>query len=178
MEVINGKKKTHKMPIGLQTNKIKYDIVSAGFDPELMDAKSFIDSTLSFTENRHNVASQLGYKIGGKKTNPSGMRGGSIPTGMRDMMSQADDYSREERSRRSAEKRKTQGPRPPRKTTKAKFKKMKKSPAWQSDSWKSIYSEEADRSRIALPPGRRLSKSGNIYYERRRNRSDMPGKRV
>ena len=58
------------MPIGLQTNKIKYDIVSAGFDPELMDAKSFIDSTLSFTENRHNVASQLGYKIGGKKDQP------------------------------------------------------------------------------------------------------------
>jgi hypothetical protein len=171
-------KKTRKMPIGLQTNKIKYDIVSAGFDPELMDAKSFIDSTLSFTENRHNVASQLGYKIGGKKNNRSGMRGGSIPTGIRDMMSQADDHYREENRRRAGERRKTQGPRPPRKATKAEFKKMKKSPAWQSDSWKFFSSDETDKSLKALPPGRRLSKNGKIYYERRRNRSDMPGKMI
>jgi len=32
-----------------------------------------------------------------------------------------------------------------------------------------------DRSRKALPPGRRVSKSGNVYYERRRDRSDIPG---
>jgi hypothetical protein len=34
---------------------------------------------------------------------------------------------------------------------------------------------KADRNRKALPPGKRVSKSGNIYYERRRDRSDKPG---
>ena len=32
-----------------------------------------------------------------------------------------------------------------------------------------------DRARKALPPGRRVSKAGNVYYERRKNRSDKPG---
>jgi hypothetical protein len=34
---------------------------------------------------------------------------------------------------------------------------------------------KADRKRKALAPGKRVSKSGNIYYERRRDRSDKPG---
>lgn len=34
---------------------------------------------------------------------------------------------------------------------------------------------KADRNRKAKPPGKRVSKSGNIYYERRRDRSDKPG---
>jgi hypothetical protein len=34
---------------------------------------------------------------------------------------------------------------------------------------------KADRNRKALPPGRRTSKSGNVYSERRRDRSDKPG---
>ncbi len=34
---------------------------------------------------------------------------------------------------------------------------------------------KADRKRRALPPGRRVSKSGNVYSERRRDRSDKPG---
>ena len=34
---------------------------------------------------------------------------------------------------------------------------------------------KADRKRKALAPGRRTSKSGNVYYERRRDRSDKPG---
>jgi len=33
----------------------------------------------------------------------------------------------------------------------------------------------ADASREALAPGRRVSKAGNVYYERRANRSDVPG---
>lgn len=33
-----------------------------------------------------------------------------------------------------------------------------------------------DRFFKAKPPGKRKSKSGNIYYERRKNRSDVPGK--
>jgi hypothetical protein len=34
---------------------------------------------------------------------------------------------------------------------------------------------KADRKRTALAPGRRVSKSGNVYSERRRDRSDKPG---
>jgi hypothetical protein len=30
----------------------------------------------------------------------------------------------------------------------------------------------------ALKPGKRRSRTGHIYYEYRRNRSDMPGKKV
>ena len=32
-----------------------------------------------------------------------------------------------------------------------------------------------DLKKEALAPGRRISKAGNVYYERRRNRSDKPG---
>jgi hypothetical protein len=32
-----------------------------------------------------------------------------------------------------------------------------------------------DLKKRAFPPGRRVSKAGNVYYERRRNRSDKPG---
>lgn len=38
-----------------------------------------------------------------------------------------------------------------------------------------IKSIEKDLKRIALPPGKRISKSGKIYYEKRVNRSDLPG---
>ena len=34
---------------------------------------------------------------------------------------------------------------------------------------------KADNQRNALPPGRRTSKRGNVYSERRRDRSDKPG---
>ncbi len=37
---------------------------------------------------------------------------------------------------------------------------------------------EKDRKRKALAPGKRISKNGNIYYERRRNRSDLKGKNI
>lgn len=36
----------------------------------------------------------------------------------------------------------------------------------------------ADRKRKAKRPGRRVSKAGNVYYERRKNRSDKPGRRT
>ena len=36
-------------------------------------------------------------------------------------------------------------------------------------------SRSKDRSRKALAPGRRVSAAGNVYYERRKNRSDKPG---
>lgn len=35
-----------------------------------------------------------------------------------------------------------------------------------------------DKKRKALPPGKRISKRGNIYYEKRRNRSDLLGKDI
>ena len=39
-------------------------------------------------------------------------------------------------------------------------------------------SKKADSPRRALPPGKRRSKYGSIYYEYRKNRSDMPGKDI
>lgn len=35
-----------------------------------------------------------------------------------------------------------------------------------------------DSARKALAPGKRISKSGNIYWENRTNRSDQPGKSI
>ena len=35
-----------------------------------------------------------------------------------------------------------------------------------------------DAKRKALAPGKRISSSGNVYWESRANRSDKPGKKV
>ena len=35
-----------------------------------------------------------------------------------------------------------------------------------------------DLVRQALPPGKRISKTGNVYWETRKNRSDSPGKKI
>lgn len=35
-----------------------------------------------------------------------------------------------------------------------------------------------DMKRSALPPGKRISKTGKIYWESRRSRSDVPGSKV
>lgn len=35
-----------------------------------------------------------------------------------------------------------------------------------------------DRQKTARAPGKRISKHGQVYYERRRNRSDIPCKRI
>ena len=45
----------------------------------------------------------------------------------------------------------------------------------QSGSRKSI---KADRARKALKPGYRISKSGNLYFENRKNRSDRKGSKI
>ena len=38
---------------------------------------------------------------------------------------------------------------------------------------------KSDQKRLALIPGLRVSKTGRVYYERRRNRSDAdPGRRL
>lgn len=38
--------------------------------------------------------------------------------------------------------------------------------------------QSRDKKRKALKPGKRVSRDGNIYYERRKNRSDRKGKTV
>ena len=38
--------------------------------------------------------------------------------------------------------------------------------------------KKLDESRQAKPPGWRISKSGRLYFENRRNRSDLPGSRL
>lgn len=35
-----------------------------------------------------------------------------------------------------------------------------------------------DKVRRALPPGKRISRNGKVYWETRKNRSDKLGKRV
>jgi hypothetical protein len=35
-----------------------------------------------------------------------------------------------------------------------------------------------DRKRKALPPGKRISRTGRVYWETRRNRSDLPGREI
>jgi len=35
-----------------------------------------------------------------------------------------------------------------------------------------------DRNRTAYAPGKRRSRTGKIYWETRKNRSDLPGKRI
>lgn len=37
---------------------------------------------------------------------------------------------------------------------------------------------EADKKRKALPPGKRISKNGKIYYESRKNRTDVRGLKI
>jgi len=43
---------------------------------------------------------------------------------------------------------------------------------------KMFESIQKDFDRKAKPPGKRVSKNGNVYYEYRRNRSDLPGRRL
>jgi len=38
--------------------------------------------------------------------------------------------------------------------------------------------KKRDKSRKAMPPGKRISKTGKIYYEYRKSRSDIFGKSV
>jgi hypothetical protein len=38
--------------------------------------------------------------------------------------------------------------------------------------------KKVDARRTALPPGKRISKSGKVYWESRKSRSDLPGSNV
>jgi hypothetical protein len=64
-----------------------------------------------------------------------------------------------------------------RRTRKTKLKKPKvlKVVNYQTGKRASV---KADRERKALPPGKRISKSGRVYWETRKNRSDLPGKNI
>lgn len=171
-------KKTKLMPMALQLEKIKYDLVGGGRDPELDDYKAYVDSTLSFPENRKNVANHFGYKIGKDRKSAQGNLGLFSQSRLSDMMGQANDFNRAEKSRRANAARKAKGPVGPRKATKKEFNGMRQLSLWQSDMSMWFPTESQDKARKALPPGRRLSKDGNIYYERRRNRTDIPGKLI
>lgn len=41
-----------------------------------------------------------------------------------------------------------------------------------------VKNSKRDQQRKASPPGKRVSKTGRVYYEYRRNRTDKPGKRI
>jgi hypothetical protein len=172
--------KIRRMPINLQMQRIKCDIVNAGHEPDKFDVAAHIDSTLSYNENRKNIANICGYKIGDKQIGTSSRRGGQMSNNLNSLLSQADEFNKAEKRRRANERQRAKGPRPAKKVSKATFKKMKPLSAWQCDGFYIMDPAEKkqDSARMALRPGRRRSKSGKIYYERRRNRSDMPGSRI
>ena len=62
-----------------------------------------------------------------------------------------------------------------RKTRKLKGPRVLKVVKYQTGKRESL---KADRKRKALPPGKRISRTGKIYWETRRNRSDLPGKNI
>lgn len=171
-------KKTKRMAIGLQVHKIKIDLVNAGIDPELFDVRAHVDSSLSFKENRYNVANIAGYQIGNARVKSAVHRTGNMPGYLEEHYGRADEYNRAERNRLAALRRRERGPVPAKRMSRKKFKALGQLPLFQSDAWPYFPTEPDDKKRVAKPPGRRLSKTGHIYYERRRNRSDMPGTRL
>jgi len=58
------------------------------------------------------------------------------------------------------------------------FKEPKSKVAMVSEHQTGKTTKSIDKKRKALPPGKRISKNGNIYYEMRANRSDLRGKKV
>lgn len=154
---------TKRMPIALQARLIRTDLVAAGYEPELSDIRAFMDGTLSYPENRALVAKAFGYRPGARRGLP--------PRNLADLTTQAGLWNRQQadRRRRAA---------PPSGKTQTRRKRKLKTPArWQSDPWPRP-GDAIDEGRKAKLPGRRVSASGKVYYERRRNRSDMPWKKV
>lgn len=161
-----------KMPIGMQIKLISAELVDAGYEPELSDIRSFVDSSLTFPENRDLVARAFGYRAGRTARR-------KIDHGALDARALA--YAQEEKRREAAAKRRAA----PKKKSVAGTQKCgpRGKKRWQSDRWLvDLYPEKIARDRrrkaAAMPPGCRISKSGNRYYERRTNRSDMPRRKV
>jgi hypothetical protein len=155
---------TKRMPIALQARLIRTDLIAAGYEPELSDIRSFMDGSLSYPENRALVAKAFGYR--------AGTRRGAVPKNLDALTMQARLWNRQQadRRRRAA---------PPAGKTQTRRKRKLKTPArWQCDPWPRP-GDVIDEGRKAKLPGRRVAeKSGKVYYERRRNRSDMPWKKV
>lgn len=153
-----------RMPLGLQARLIRTDLVAAGYEPEMSDIRAFMDGSLSYPENRALVAKAFGYR--------AGTRRGAVPKNLDALTMQARLWNRQQadRRRRAA---------PPSGKTQTRRKRKLKTPArWQSDPWPQP-GDAIDEGRKARLPGRRVAeKSGKVYYERRRNRSDMPWKKV
>ena len=153
-----------RMPLALQARLIRTDLIAAGYEPELSDIRAFMDGSLSYPENRALVAKAFGYR--------AGTRRGLPPRNLADLTTQAGLWNRQQadRRRRAA---------PPAGKTQTRRKRKLKTPArWQSDPWPRP-GDVIDEGRKAKLPGRRVAeKSGKVYYERRRNRSDMPWKKV
>ena len=153
-----------RMPLALQARLIRTDLIAAGYEPELSDIRSFMDSTLSLPENRILVAKAFGYR--------PGTRRGAVPKNLDVLTLQAGLWNRQQ-----ADRRRRAAP-PAGKTQTRRKRKLKTSARWQSDPWPRP-GDVIDEGRKAKLPGRRVAeKSGKVYYERRRNRSDMPWKKV
>lgn len=158
---------SRRMPLNLQARLIRTDLVAAGYEPEMSDVRAFMDGTLSYPENRALVAKAFGYRAGSRRD--------IAPKNLDALTAQAGIWNRQQADRR----RRASKPATKKATTKKRNPaKMKPLPAWQSDPWPRP-GDEIDKRRKALPPGRRIAKtSGIVYYERRRNRSDMPRSKV
>jgi hypothetical protein len=153
-----------RMPIALQARLIRTDLVAAGYEPELSDIRSFMDSTLSLPENRILVANAFGYRPGARRGLP--------PRNLADLTTQARLWNRQQ-----ADRRRRAAPAPAKKQARRK-RKLTTPARWQVDPWPRP-GDVIDEGRKAKLPGRRVAeKSGKVYYERRRNRSDMPWKKV
>ncbi|HQP71989.1 MAG TPA: hypothetical protein PLP90_04915 [Methanoculleus sp.] len=155
---------TKRMPLALQARLIRTDLIAAGYEPELSDIRAFMDGSLSYPENRALVAKAFGYRVGTRR--------GAVPKNLDDLTFQAGIWNRQQ-----ADRRRRAAP-PSGKTQTRRKRKLKTSARWQSDPWPRP-GDVIDEGRKAKLPGRRVAeKSGKVYYERRRNRSDMPWKKV
>ena len=152
-----------RMPLGLQARLIRTDLIAAGYEPELSDIRAFMDGSLSYPENRALVAKAFGYR--------AGTRRGAVPKNLDTLTMQAGLWNRQQ-----ADRRRRTG-KPAAKTQARRKRKLKTPARWQSDPWPRP-GDAVDETRKAKLPGRRVSASGKVYYERRRNRSDMPWKKV
>lgn len=153
-----------RMPLALQARLIRTDLVAAGYEPELSDIRSFMDSTLSLPENRILVAKAFGYRVGTRR--------GAVPKNLDDLTFQAGIWNRQQ-----ADRRRRAAPAPAKKQARRK-RKLTTPARWQADPWPRP-GDVIDEGRKAKLPGRRVAeKSGEVYYERRRNRSDMPWRKV
>jgi len=57
------------------------------------------------------------------------------------------------------------------------FKSLRKS-VEKRDTQTGKSDKKRDKVRKAMPPGKRISKTGKIYYEARKNRSDLFGEKI